>query len=105
MIEDDNKKSSHGFLKTQIEVLANHAIPAKGLALRGDPRRSIIRTIYELDADLLILGPHHQENAVSLPVSAGKRGLGSVSDYVLRNAACSVLIAKEKQMVPSWRAL
>ncbi|KAJ3025771.1 UNVERIFIED_CONTAM: hypothetical protein HDU68_006705 [Siphonaria sp. JEL0065] len=105
-IEDENKKTSHGFLKNQIQVLTSHEILAKGLALRGDPRHGIIKTLRELDADMLILGPHHEHHAQRLWISSSQYqqlssnatglGLGSVSDYVLRNASCSVLIAKEK---------
>ncbi|KAI8619768.1 hypothetical protein BC830DRAFT_1102612 [Chytriomyces sp. MP71] len=126
-IEHDNKKVAHGFLKNQIQILFKHQILAKGLAMRGDPRHEIVKTVRELNADMVILGPHthlHKQtlawmnasaaakrskrglqntskvtpSTVASPAILEKEGLGSVSDYVVRHAPCAVLVAKDKNL-------
>ncbi|KAI8829347.1 hypothetical protein BJ741DRAFT_388698 [Chytriomyces cf. hyalinus JEL632] len=75
----DSKDVAHGFLKSQVLLLAQSRIPAKGLAMCGDARYEIVKTAQELSADLLVVG--HQ----SAGSNAQKCGddLGSVcgEDY------------------------
>lgn len=53
----------------------------------GDPGESIVAAAQAEHADLLLVGSHGRG-------SLGRLLLGSVSDYVVRNAPCPILVAR-----------
>ncbi|TPX54395.1 hypothetical protein CcCBS67573_g09579 [Chytriomyces confervae] len=71
----DSKDVAHGFLKSQVLLLAQSRIPAKGLAMCGDARYEIVKTAHELGADLLVVG--HQSVGLNAQTKCGDE-LGSV---------------------------
>ncbi|KAJ3399138.1 hypothetical protein HDU80_008224 [Chytriomyces hyalinus] len=80
----DSKDVAHGFLKSQVLLLAQSRIPAKGLAMCGDARYEIVKTAHELGADLLVVG--HQSVGLNAQTKCGDE-LGSVCDFVVRRAS------------------
>lgn len=70
------------FPETSVEIL-----PA---ALMGIPEREIIETAREWKADLMVLGSHGRG-------FWGRAMIGSVSDAVIHNACCPVLVVREDQ--------
>lgn len=62
----------------------------EGKLVQGDPRDGIVRVAHELKADLIVVATH------------GRRGLprlllGSVAEYVVSHAPCSVLTVRAPQ--------
>ena len=62
-------------------------LAVEGMVARGDARAEIVRAATELKADLVIMGSH------------GRTGLqrwvlGSIAEYVVRHAPCSVEVAR-----------
>ncbi len=62
-------------------------LPVEAIGLSGDPRNVIIDQASDWNADLIVLGSHGR---------AGLRRwlLGSVAEYVVRHAPCSVQVAR-----------
>jgi len=77
------------------EVAAQHlvqrgrrtGVPVTFLVWDGDPAESIVAVAQAERADLLLVGSHGRG-------ALGRLLLGSVSDYVVRNALCPVLVAR-----------
>jgi nucleotide-binding universal stress UspA family protein len=59
----------------------------KGEVLSGNPRHGIVSWAKEEGADLIVLGSHGYSRIGALM-------LGSVADYVVHNAHCSVLLVR-----------
>jgi nucleotide-binding universal stress UspA family protein len=64
----------------------------------GDPRFAIVDYAAQWKADLLVLGSHGRKGL-------GRLLIGSVAEYVARNAHCSVLIVREISSYTCWRAV
>jgi nucleotide-binding universal stress UspA family protein len=62
-------------------------VPVTFLVWDGDPAESIVAAAHAEKADLLLVGSHGRG-----PI--GRLLLGSVSEYVVRNASCPVLVAR-----------
>lgn len=60
----------------------------KGVVLSGNPKQDIVAWAKEQNADLIVLGSHGYTRFGALM-------LGSVADYVVHNAPCSVLLVRE----------
>lgn len=58
--------------------------------LYGDPSREIVACAQKWDADLVVLGTHGRTGLRRLM-------LGSVSEYVVRHAPCSVEVVRAKE--------
>lgn len=58
-----------------------------GVVLRGNPRQDIVAWSKEQDADLIVLGSHGYSRFGALMI-------GSVADYVVHSASCSVLLVR-----------
>jgi universal stress protein A len=70
-------------------------VPVTFLVWDGDPAESIVAAASSEGADLVIVGSHGRG-------ALGRMLLGSVSDQVVRNAPCPVLVARTAQpAVPS----
>lgn len=65
------------------------AVDAAELVADGTPAETICATARELDVDLIIVGSHDRG-------AFGRFLHGSVSEAVVRNAGCSVLVARTK---------
>lgn len=75
-------------LKQQQEIAQAAGVSASGIQPNGRPGPTICKAAVDYHADLIVIG------------SRGRRGLqemllGSVSNYVMHHAPCSVLVARE----------
>ncbi len=68
-----------------VEPLSQGVLPVETLSEEGDPVRIIVAKATELSCDLIVLGTHGRGGFEHLV-------LGSVTEKVLRKAACPVLI-------------
>ena len=84
------KDAAVDILKTAVDKVCtlNGACASKEI-LEGDPAEEIVRYAEEIDADLIIMGSRGLS-------TFGRLLLGSVSQKVLHNAHCSVLIVRGK---------
>ncbi len=62
-------------------------VPVTFLVWHGDPAESIVAAAESEGADLILVGSHGRRGL-------GRMLLGSVSDHVVRNAPCPVLVAR-----------
>ncbi|KAJ3410245.1 hypothetical protein HDV05_003992 [Chytridiales sp. JEL 0842] len=87
-LESAHKQQSHDLLR----ALATAHLPpwkfsVRGIALRGDPRDELVYKCEELGANILIVG--------SRGLGSFKRAmLGSVSDYLVHNLKCPVVVVR-----------
>jgi nucleotide-binding universal stress UspA family protein len=77
-------------LDRQVQRLQAH-MPSRVTAhvRAGQPARSILQTAIDVNADLIVIGTHHHTPLAAMLV-------GSVSERVLRDAHCPVLVAMPK---------
>ncbi len=74
---------------TKKEILEERAVTIKFLVMEGLPGAEILQAVEDYQIDLVILGTRGLSNV--------KRFLlGSTSDWVMREAPCSVLLVREK---------
>lgn len=75
--------------RRQLEAAAAHIteVPVEADVLIGEPGHMIVGLAEKLSADLIVMGTHGRGGVSRLL-------LGSVADYVLRNAPCPVLTIK-----------
>ncbi|KAJ3326536.1 hypothetical protein HDU76_012834 [Blyttiomyces sp. JEL0837] len=90
-IDEETKKRSLEFLSVEVNRLAKVNVRSKAVTMTGDPRLALTHSVKEFDADLLVLG-----YCKPRPKTVVK-SLGSVSDYLIRNANCPVVISKFKR--------
>ncbi|KAJ3107247.1 hypothetical protein HDU97_004667 [Phlyctochytrium planicorne] len=84
-LEEANKAESHALLKKFGAAVLELNIPCRAIALRGDSREEIVAKADELGASVIVVG--------SRGLSPLKRVvLGSVSDYIIHHAHCTVII-------------
>ena len=90
------------------QVRDRRQIAAQGLVVRGrpagvnvaflvwtgDPGESIVSAAEAEAADLIVVGTHGRGKI-------GRLFLGSVSEYVMRNAPCPVLVARQERGSPA----
>ncbi|MDF7823326.1 universal stress protein [Pontiellaceae bacterium B12227] len=89
-ISAEELKREHRELLGISAKLRNDGIETQALLLKGDPSRLIIDKADELEAEMIILGSHGHG-------ILHKALLGSVSESIIRNAACNVLIVPPKE--------
>lgn len=87
VLEDKIERKKHQVLNEVNAIAKDHGVESKTVMLEGNPAKEIVRFIH--DDDLVVMA------------SQGKKGfnkflLGSVSEEVLKNAPCAVMIIKEK---------
>ena len=81
---------ANGFLEhTKKEIVEERALTIKSLVMEGLPGAEILQAVKDYQIDLVILGTRGLSNV--------KRFLlGSTSDWVMREAPCSVLLVRAK---------
>ncbi|KAL7746546.1 hypothetical protein RI367_008073 [Sorochytrium milnesiophthora] len=91
-IEDAARQASHRLLQHYGVDLKQKGFNVRAFAIRGDPRTEIVRKAIEMRANLLVMG--------SRGLGPIKRAfVGSVSDYVVHNAPCAVLVVRPEDEV------
>jgi nucleotide-binding universal stress UspA family protein len=93
-VEDSNKESIEAG-KRDIDSLLKE-MDTKGINLNkkvrlGDPAEEIDKEIIEWDADLLVIGTHGRSGIE-------KKLIGSITEKVLKKAACSFLALKSERL-------
>ncbi|MET0909784.1 MAG: universal stress protein [Ilumatobacteraceae bacterium] len=81
--DDARRQAAAQVVEEALRIVAGHDV--EGVVIEGDPGRAIVDLATEVGATVVVMG------------SRGHGGLrravlGSVSDHVVRNAPCSVLI-------------
>jgi nucleotide-binding universal stress UspA family protein len=84
ILEEEGKKAVDQALKIAKEIGVQDV---KGRVLSGNPRQCILSWAKEEGADLIVLGSHGYSRIGALM-------LGSVADFVVHNAPCSVLLVR-----------
>jgi len=87
--ESERKKTAKGILDNAEKIIRfkNEDVKISRVTLEGSAKKEIVEEADHWNADLIVIGSHGN--------GFWKRALlGSVSDGVLHNAQCSVLIAK-----------
>jgi nucleotide-binding universal stress UspA family protein len=77
----------------QIRPIDPH-IPVHHVFLEGDPAAEIVRYARDAAIDLIVMGTHGRTGLERLL-------MGSVTERVMREAACSVLVVKLPKGIPS----
>lgn len=84
-----NHSEASEFLKPLTEELASKGVTSNYYILKGDAKVQLIKLAENAHVDLVIVGTRG--------LGVLKRNLlGSVSEYVVRNCECSVLVVKQK---------
>ena len=83
--------------RTFLDRVTNEAAARIGGAVAGHvavgaPRQQILQLASDLEADLIVVGAHRKS-------TAGRWLLGSVSQAIVADAACPVLVARPKEYV------
>ena len=77
----------------RVEVAPLHDVEAEVLA--GEPSQTLLVEASSREADLVVVGSHAHSRAAGI-------ALGSVSTFVLHEATCSVLVAREETDPTRW---
>jgi nucleotide-binding universal stress UspA family protein len=98
MAPDQPKDASAAqrYWQSQLEQIrpVNPDIPVQHIFLDGDPASAIVRYARDAAMDLIVMGTHGRTGLDRLL-------LGSVAEKVLRDAPCSVMVAKLPKGIPS----
>ncbi|MDQ2965291.1 MAG: universal stress protein [Chloroflexota bacterium] len=84
---DQVRERREAAAQTLVQRGGRMGIAVTFLVWDGDPGESIVAVAHAEQADLLLVGSHGRG-------SLGRLLLGSVSEYVVRNAPCPVLVAR-----------
>jgi nucleotide-binding universal stress UspA family protein len=89
--EDDRK-----YWRAQLEQIrpVDARIPVRHILLEGDPASEIVRYATDTGTDLIVMGTHGRTGLERLL-------MGSVAEKVMRDALCSVLVAKLPKTAPA----
>lgn len=81
------------WLDGQVERAMRSGVAASSEMLLGDPARELCAAAKRWEADLVWVGSHGRSGLTEM-------FLGSVSNYVMHHAPCSVLISNNRKTVP-----
>lgn len=89
--QQDNQRS----LAAQVEqIQQTHGVAAEWTQATGDPGRQICQVAKDWPADLIVIGRHNRSGLSEL-------WIGSVSNYVMHHAGCSVIVVKSHSADPA----
>lgn len=91
-----HKKEAQKIVDRALQQLRDGGYEAEGRVLHGDARVEILTAALEFGADLIVLGSHGR-------TGISRWVLGSVAEYVVRHAPCSVEVARVKQQASEKR--
>lgn len=91
-----HKKEAQKIVDRAIQQLKDGGYEAQGRVHHGDARVEILSAALEFGADLIVLGSHGR-------TGISRWVLGSVAEYVVRHAPCSVEVARIKQQPTETR--
>ncbi|XP_050374463.1 universal stress protein A-like protein isoform X2 [Argentina anserina] len=87
-IQENYKKVALNLLHKAKTICANYGITARTVTEIGDPKKAICEAVEKLNIDLLVLGSHGRG-------IVQRAFLGSVSNYCVHNAGCTVLVVRK----------
>lgn len=88
-IDQEALEQAHQFLSKIEKTLSGQNVRVQALVKKGFPGEEILKITHSKDIDLVVLGTRSYSKA-------GGIFLGSVSQWVLQEAPCSVLIARNR---------
>ncbi|MED6149987.1 hypothetical protein PIB30_067823 [Stylosanthes scabra] len=89
--KENQRKLVLALLERAKHICQSHGVNAETFSEEGDPSIAICSAVERLNIDLLVLGDEHH-------LSKLKRVLiGSVSNYCVQHAKCSVLVVKKSK--------
>lgn len=84
-------ESSRGVLDANVALAGQrYAGRIVGHLAAGYPTREVLQLASELQADLIVVGPHRKR-------AVERWLLGSISEQIVRKASCAVLVARAKE--------
>lgn len=88
---ENQRAEADGLVRQSVSLVQkeNPSLQVHGSILQGWPRQSIVAEAERWRADLIVLGAHGRS-------ALSRLLLGSVSDYVVQNAPCSVEVARPR---------
>jgi nucleotide-binding universal stress UspA family protein len=90
----DLEEKSYGYFKSELEEaeekVRSEGVPVKIVIVQESPGAAIVRFAEKEKIDMITMGSRNRGVFEGLLL-----GLGSVSNYVIQNAGCPVLITKE----------
>ncbi|XP_061990018.1 universal stress protein A-like protein isoform X2 [Rosa rugosa] len=87
-IQENYKKVALVLLDKAKDICANHGIVAETVTEVGDPKKAICEAVEKFKIELLVLGSHGRG-------TVQRAFLGSVSNYCVHNAGCTVLVVRK----------
>ncbi|GAB2297027.1 hypothetical protein Dimus_031131 [Dionaea muscipula] len=87
-IQEYQKKFGNALLEKAKEISANHGIIAETVIEFGNPKEAICDAVEKLNIGLLVVGSHSRG-------VLQRAFMGSVSNYVVHNANCPVLVVRK----------
>lgn len=89
-LNDEYREGARRAMKELLDELGEDATGFRTAIRRGDPRTVLVRELVRRRADLAVLGTHGRTGLSHLL-------LGSVAEWVLKNAPCDVLIGRPER--------
>ncbi|KAI4357800.1 hypothetical protein L6164_001725 [Bauhinia variegata] len=87
-IQENQKKVKLAILEKAKETCAQHGVVAETQTEFGNPKEAICEAVEKLNVQLLVLGSHSRG-------ALQRAFLGSVSNYCVHHANCTVLVVKK----------
>ena len=86
-VKKDQLAANERHVRDVARRLSAAGLAARGRALDGDPRATLLEIAHEEKADLIVVGSHGR-------TGLGKLLMGSVASHVVTHAPCSVLVVR-----------
>ncbi|KAI8639830.1 hypothetical protein BD408DRAFT_445686 [Parasitella parasitica] len=86
-VSEERRTESHHLLRVFAEELSRRKVACKAISMVGDPKAEILRKAKEIKSDVVLMGARKMG-------TIKRTLLGSVSDYVVHNSPCTVIITK-----------
>ncbi|KAL6187998.1 hypothetical protein ACLB2K_039393 [Fragaria x ananassa] len=96
-LQENYKKVALGLLDKAKNICANYGIVARTVTEIGDPKKAICEAVEKFNIELLVLGSHGRG-------LVQRTFLGSVSNYCIHNARCTVLVITMGEVVDNGGA-
>ncbi|KAF1805777.1 hypothetical protein V8B55DRAFT_1488855 [Mucor lusitanicus] len=86
-VSQERREESHHLLRVFAEELNRRRVACKAISMVGDPKAEILRKAKEIKADVVLMGARKMG-------TIKRTLLGSVSDYIVHNCPCTVIVTK-----------
>ncbi|KAG1123699.1 hypothetical protein G6F42_010301 [Rhizopus arrhizus] len=86
-VSQERREESHHLLRVFAEELNRRKVACKAISMVGDPKAEILRKATEIKSDVVLMGARKMG-------TIKRTLLGSVSDYIVHNCPCTVIVTK-----------